>query len=137
MNTPMDIVRYIVENELEYKFLSNMQCHKGGYSIAEILDKEFKNKDGKYSLVSKNYNVDVEITDDDVMTALINGLYVTPFISRHGDNYQIHFFVHKYPVSMKEKYDEQILTEIIQYMILKTVIALRLDTEQKVQDYLK
>lgn len=124
-----------MENDLEAAFFQSLTNHVGNYTIAELTDKKIKQKDGKYYLYSNTYHINIEIEDDDVLTALINGLYVSAFLSRQDDSYQVHFLCHKYPESMKARFDEAILAEVMQYMMLKTVIALRLDTEKKIKEY--
>ena len=49
------------------------------------------------------YKINIQITDDDIITAVMNGLYVSAFIS---------------------------------YMIMMTIVRLRLDTPEKVEEYL-
>lgn len=136
-NTPIDMLEYVLDHDYEASFMNSIAFHIDNYTIAEIVDKEWKEKDRKYKLISKVYSLNVEITDDDILTALVDKLYVTPFLSRYNDSYQIHFLVHKYPVSMKSQFEEQILQEVIQYMILKTIIALRLDNTSKIDAYIK
>ncbi|MGN0161485.1 MAG: hypothetical protein ACI4AQ_08875 [Lachnospiraceae bacterium] len=135
--TPGDIVKYIIENEMEANFMVSLANHVRGYSIGEIADKEFIECNGKYRFRSKAYEVDVEITDEDIIVALMNKLYVSALISRKENRFELHFLVSPYPESMKGRFEEEILKQVIQYMILKTVIALRLDTPQKVEEYVK
>ena len=78
----------------------------------------------------------IQITDDDILTAIMNGLYVSAFISRQGDAYNVHFLVHAYPENMKSQFDEEILKEVLRYMIMMTIVRLRLDTPEKVEEYL-
>ena len=136
MNTPRDILNYIFSNGKEIKFMNAISKHINGYSIGEITDREYVKTEAGFKLKSKSYSINLDITDDGVLTALHNGLYVSSFISRHKDTYQVHFLCHQYPTRMKDKFDEQILEEVLQYMALKTVIALRLDTEEKVEEYI-
>lgn len=133
--TPVDMLKYVLDHDMEASFLTAVSMHVGGYSIGEIADKEFVEKDGSLRFKSKSYDINVELTDDDVITAYRNGLYISAFISRKEDNYQVHFLVHRYPVSMKIEYDETITAEVVQYMILKTIIALRLDNREKIRKY--
>lgn len=135
--TPRDMLNYVLDNNRESDFLTSIQLHKKGYSIGEIADKRFKEKDGVYKFISKDYKINVEIDDDNITTAIHNGLYITPFISRKDEEYQVHFLVHMYPESMKPQFEEQIAKEVIEYMILKTIVALRLDSEAKIDAYLK
>jgi len=136
MKTPADVVNYIENNNMLMDFMSALTSHVGGYSIGEIVDREFVKTDAGFNLKSKSYSIDVPIVDDDVLTALHNGLYVSAFISRNQDSYQAHFLCHQYPVTMKSQFDEQILNEVLRYMTIKTVIALRLDSEEKIKDYI-
>lgn len=136
MNTPGDIVEYIMKENLESEFLLSVSRFKNNYTIGEIGDKNFVNEAGKVRFKSKGFNIDVSVEDDNVITAVMNKLYVSAFISRKESEYQLHFFVHRYPESMKEKFEENIVREVIEYMIFKTVIALRLDTVEKVNDYI-
>lgn len=133
--TPRDMLNYVLDNELDYKFLSNMTLHKMDYSIAEIVDSRFTNILEVIRLTSPTYKLNLEIKDDDIITAVKNGLYVSSFISRHADDYQVHFLVHSFPAEMKPKFEDEIARDVVNYMILKTIIALRLDSEAKIDSY--
>lgn len=135
--TPKEIVNYVFESGLEADFLTSLALHKGNYSIGEVADKRFKEKDGKWKFIANSYNINVELEDDEVITAAHNGLYISAFVSRYNDSFNLHFLVHQYPDSMKEKFEEAILKDVVRYMITKTVLALRLDTPDKVQTYIK
>lgn len=37
---------------------------------------------------------------------------------------------------MKSQFDEEILKEVLRYMIMMTIVRLRLDTPEKVEEYL-
>lgn len=89
-----------------------------------------------FYLISGAYHLDIKITDDEVMTAAINGLYISAFISRKDDNYRVHFLVHQYPDQMKARFEEEITKDVVDYMIYGTIMALRLDTPEKVNAYL-
>ena len=54
-NTPTDCYNYIIENDLEMPVLGAMMNHVGGYSIAEIADGRFHNRDGEVSFSSPVY----------------------------------------------------------------------------------
>lgn len=136
MNTPNDILNYIYENKKEMDFMAALMLHKQNFSIAELTDANLEKEGNDFFLKSKQYQINVKIEDDEIQTAIMNQMYVSTFISRFNDSYQIHFLVHKYPKSMKQQFDEQILEEVLRYMILKTVIALRLDSFEKVDEYL-
>lgn len=136
MNTPNDILNYIYENKKEMDFMAALMLHKQNFSIAELTDANLEKEGNDFLLKSKQYQINVKIEDDEIQTAIMNQMYVSTFISRFNDSYQIHFLVHKYPKSMKQQFDEQILEEVLRYMILKTVIALRLDSFEKVDEYL-
>lgn len=135
MYTPREIVDYIYKEKLDSDFLVALSYHKGNYSIGEITDKQLTMEEGVCRFRSAGYRIDLPVQDEDIITATTNGLYVSAFISRHGERYQVHFLVHSYPISMKSRFEEQILEEVIRYMIMKTVIALRLDTPEKVRAY--
>ena len=135
--TPKDMLNYVLENKKESDFLTSIQLHKSGYSIGEIADKRFKEKDGVYKFISNDYKINVEIDDENIITAIHNGLYITPFISRKDEEYQVHFLVHIYPESMKSQFEEEIARDVIEYMILKTIVALRLDSKSKIDAYLR
>lgn len=137
MYTPNQIVDYIIDNHLEADFLANMQVHKGDFSIGEIADKKLVLKDEKCFLVSKNYSINTQITDEDIIVAVHNKLYVSAFISRKSDTYNVHFLVHMYPESMKQQFENEITMDVIRYMITSTVIALRLDSIDKVKKYIE
>ena len=134
--TPRDILEYVKKEKLEFKILEAITYHRQDYSIAEITDREYIKSDKGFRLVSKGLKIDIEIIDDDVLTALFNELYVSSFISRFKDDYQVHFLVHSYPSSMKAKFDENIADEVIEYIILKTIITLKLDSPHKIDEYL-
>ena len=134
--TTHDMLSYVLSNNYESEFLTSVALHKNNYSIGEIADKRFKEKDGIYKFISKEYSINIEINDDDIKTAIHNGLYITPFISRKEEQYQVHFLVHQYPESMKSQFEDPIAKEVIEYMILKTIVALRLDSEAKIDSYI-
>ena len=135
--TPEDIVEYIFENNLEADFMQAVMLHKGNFSIGEITDKRFKITHAGVRFFSKAYDLNVPVEDMEVYTAVHNELYVSAFISRFEDKYELHFLVHSYPVSMKERFEENILKEVLQYMIMMTVIKLKLDTPKKAEEYAK
>lgn len=136
MTTPVSMLQYVLANELEADFLTAMQLHKGNYTIAEIADGEFLHFENQVRFRSKAYGINVELTDDDVLTGVANGLVITAFLSRQDDRKQLHFLVHDYPESMKEQFSEEMVRKIVQYMILKTIVALRLDSEEKIRTYI-
>lgn len=135
MNSPRDILEYIINEGLESEFLLSVSRFKNNYTIGEIGDGRFTVKDGVTYFRSKGFNINVPVDDDNVAAAVADKQYISAFISRKDDAYQVHFLVHKYPESMKTQFDEIIVKEVIQYMILKTVVALRLDTFEKVNEY--
>ena len=134
--TPRDILAYVYENHLEDEFLLALASHVENFSIGEITDKKIEKRGEDYFLVSKAYALDIKLTDDEILTAAMNGLYISAFISRKEENYKIHFLVHKYPESMKPRFEEEITKEVIDYMIQGTILALRLDTPDKIHSYL-
>lgn len=136
--TPKDIYDYIMKEEKETEFLQMITNHKHNFSIAEITDKRFRIKeDNTIKFISKMYQIHMKIPDDDIVTAVLNGLYVSAFISRYENDYNVHFLVHRYPESMKSQYEDEILSEVIRYMIMMTIVRLRLDTPQKVNEYIQ
>ena len=134
--TPRDILAYVYEKHLEDEFLLALASHVENFSIGEITDKKIEKRGEDYFLVSKAYALDIKLTDDEILTAAMNGLYISAFISRKEENYKIHFLVHKYPESMKSRFEEEITKEVIDYMIQGTILALRLDTPDKIHSYL-
>ena len=134
--TPRDMLEYVYENHLDGEFLLALASHVENFSIGEITDKRIEKRGEDYFLVSKAYALDIKLTDDEILTAAMNGLYISAFISRKEDNYKLHFLVHKYPESMKPRFEEEITKEVIDYMIQGTILALRLDTPDKIHDYL-
>ena len=134
--TPRDILAYVYEKHLEDEFLLALASHVENFSIGEITDKKIEKRGEDYFLVSKAYALDIKLTDDEILTAAMNGLYISAFISRKEENYKIHFLVHKYPQSMKSRFEEEITKEVIDYMIQGTILALRLDTPDKIHSYL-
>lgn len=135
MNTPQDIYNYVVRSGKESDFLTAVLLHKQGYSIGEIPDAEFCTESG-CCLISRQYGLNLEIGDEEIAAAVRSGRYVTAFLSRQGERYQLHFLTHPYPAAEKAAYEEPIAREVVRYMILKTVIALRLTTPEKVDEYL-
>lgn len=135
--TPRDILAYVYEKHLEDEFLLALASHVENFSIGEITDKKIEKRGEDYFLVSKAYALDIKLTDDEILTAAMNGLYISAFISRKEDNYKLHFLVHKYPKSMKSRFEEEITKEVIDYMIQGTILALRLDTPEKIERYVK
>lgn len=135
--TPNDILKYILDNGKEAQFLQALMMHKNNFSLAEIGDGKFKLRDDKVKFLAPSYKINVNIDDDDIVTAVHNGLYVSAFISRRDDEYNVHFLVHQYPVSMKSQFEEQILDEVIRYMIMNTILLFRMDTPEKVEKYIK
>lgn len=134
--TPRDILEYVYEKHLEDEFLLALASHVENFSIGEITDKKIEKRGEDYFLVSKAYALDIKLTDDEILTAAMNGLYISAFISRKEENYKLHFLVHKYPESMKSRFEEEITKEVIAYMIQGTILALRLDTPDKIHSYL-
>lgn len=96
--TPRDILNYVYEKELDTQFLLATANHVQDFSIGEITDKKIEKCGEDFYLVSKSYHLDIKITDDEVLTAAINGLYISAFISRKDDNYRVHFLVHQYRI---------------------------------------
>ena len=135
--TPRDMLEYVYENHLDGEFLLALASHVENFSIGEITDKKIEKRGEDYFLVSKAYSLDIKLTDDEILTAAMNGLYISAFISRKEDNYKLHFLVHKYPQSMKSRFEEEITKEVVDYMIQGTILALRLDTPEKIERYVK
>lgn len=135
--TPRDMLEYVYENHLDGEFLLALASHVENFSIGEITDKRIEKRGEDYFLVSKAYALDIKLTDDEILTAAMNGLYISAFISRKEDNYKLHFLVHKYPQSMKSRFEEEITKEVVDYMIQGTILALRLDTPEKIERYVK
>ena len=134
--TPRDILEYVYEKHLEDEFLLALASHVENFSIGEITDKKIEKRGEDYFLVSKAYALDIKLIDDEILTAAMNGLYISAFISRKEENYKLHFLVHKYPQSMKPRFEEEITKEVIDYMIQGTILALRLDTPDNIHSYL-
>lgn len=95
--TPKECYDYIVKNELETAVIGAMMQQTDNYSIAEIADARFHNREGKISFTSAGYKINIEVTDDEIVTAVLNGLYVSAFLSRKDDNYRVHFLVSGLP----------------------------------------
>lgn len=134
--TPRDILNYIYTNKLDTDFLFALTNHVQNFSIGEITDKQIVKRGDDYYLVSQSYSLDIKLTDDEILTAAINGLYISAFISRKDDKYNVHFLVHQYPESMKSQFEEEITTDVINYMISGTILALRLDSPEKINQYI-
>lgn len=130
--SPKDICQYVRENELEAQFMNSVMNHVGNFTIAEITDKKLQRVGDHVNLKSKMYSIDVDITDEEIVTAVANGIYVSTFYARLNDSFQVHFLVHMYPESMKPQYEEEIFQDVLWYMIKKTILTLRLDTPEKI-----
>lgn len=135
--TPVDILDYILDNNRDADFMLAMSMHKMGYSIGEIPDVKFEWNDDKMSIQSDAYRLQREVADMDIMVANRAGKYISTFISRFGEMYQIHFLVHVYMVEEKSAHEEEIAERVVQYMILKTIKQLRLDTPEKAEQFMK
>lgn len=137
MSTPREMLEYVIDNELEFDFLTAITAHVNNYSIAEITDKKIEVTDGKCILKSTAYSLNLEITEAEIVAAASKGVYISAFISRRDDKYNVHFLVHPCKEEEKHNNEEAIAKSVIQYMIINTIIALRLDTVEKIKDYLK
>lgn len=136
MNTPQDIYQYVINSGKESDFLSAILMQRQQYSIGEIPDAVFTAEGGAGRLQSARYNLNLTIEDAEIVAAICDQRYITAFLSRHGEQYQVHFLVHRYPAAQKIQFEEAIAREVVRYMILKTIVALRLTTWRKVDEYL-
>lgn len=134
--SPIDILDYVIDNNKEADFLVAITMHKLNYSIGEITDLKFKIMDNRVLAKSATYKINESISDIDVVAAVAGGKYVSGFLSRYIDKYQLHFLVHDCMVEDKSSVEEEIAERVVQYMILKTIKQLRLDTPKKVDEYL-
>lgn len=134
-NHPQEAYEYIVEQELEMDVLHAMMRHVWNFSIAEIADGSFECSGEKVFFSSPGYKVRIEITDEEIKTAVRNQLYVSAFFSRQEENCRMHFLVSMYPVSMKARFEEEIAKEVVSYMLLAVIRACRLDTDEKIHNY--
>jgi len=135
--SPRDILLYVVEEKLEADFLTAIMMHKQDFSIAEIADRELWIVEGKCYLKAESYGLNLEVTDEEIIAAVKAKMYVSVFLAKYEDNRQLHFFVHRCPIAKKAENEEQIAEEVVQYMIFKTILTLRLDTPDKVKEYCK
>lgn len=131
-----EIVDYIFDNGLEMDFYNQVMLHKGGYSIMEIGDARFVRFGDEVQFKSDNFKLSLAINDDDIITAVNNRLYISSFIARINEDYQVSFLVHNYPISMKDRFAEQLARDVMKYMISNAVFTLRLDTIDKVKEYI-
>ena len=134
--TPKDILDYIDENDLVSDFMVQIAYHKNGFSIGEITDAKLVKKGDHYRLFSKTYDLNVRIDDEEIVAALNHGLYVSAFISRFEESYNIHFYVHNVMADKKSENEEYIAKSVVTYMIMSTVLKFRLDSPEKVNEYL-
>lgn len=137
MNTPQDIYDYVVKNGKESDFLSAILLQKDNYSIAEIADAVFSQDDTGCRLRSQQYRLNLPIVDEQIGAAVRSGRYLSAFISRQEDQYQLHFLVHRCQADQKSQFEEEIARAVVRYLILKTIVALRLTTWRKVDEYLE
>lgn len=133
--TPKELLNFIIEEKLEQEFFQSMMQHVQGYSIAEITDRVFEKQDDTFRMQSELFALNIEVVEDDIITAIMNKLYVSAFLSRYEETYQIHFLVHPYPERMKEKFEEKITEDVVHYMILQTIVSLKMDTKGKIRTY--
>ena len=80
--TPRDILDYIYDKQQATQFLLTLSGHKQNFLIGEITDKEIVKRGEDFYLVSKSYKLDIKITDDEVLTAAMNCLYISAVIYR-------------------------------------------------------
>lgn len=135
--SPVDILDYVLANDKDADFMLSISLHKQGYSIGEIPDLKLVWINDQLIMKSNAYNLEQTVADMDIMIAYKSGKYISAFISRYNENYQIHFLVHECLLDEKPKFEDDIANRVVQYMILKTIKQLRLDTPQKVDAYLK
>lgn len=135
--TPTDILEYVLENKKEADFLVAISMHRYGYSIAEIVDLKIKAEAEGVYFRSQSYNLNQLVQDEEIVGAYKAGRYISAFISRFEENYQIHFLIHDCLQQEKMQYENEIVERVVQYMILKTIKQFRMDTPQKVDEYLK
>jgi len=135
--SPRDILEYVIDKELEADFLVSNTMHKMGYSIGEITDAKFINHDNVYYLKSKSYKLNLPINDEDICNSIEKKSLVSAFISRYKDTYQVEFLVHRFTREQQVENAEEIAHTVVQFMILKTIVALRLDTPEKIDSYIK
>lgn len=133
--SPKDILNYVYEEKLESALLTALMQNKGNYSIAELTDKVITQTDKGWRMLSKSFGIDIPVEDDGIIAARCNDLYVSAFLSRKDSARQVHFLVHPYPRPLKSCFEEEIFQEVVRYMLLRTIIALRLDTPEKVREY--
>lgn len=132
---PRDILEYVLDEKLEADFLTAIMLHKQNYSIAEIADRELWTVDDRCYIKSSSYGINIEVSDAEIVSAIRNRQYVSVFLSKSGEDRQLHFFVHKCMIDEKKNNEELIAEEVVQYMLLKSIVTLRLDTPEKVKDY--
>lgn len=135
--SPKELLDYIMEEEKEMEFFTALMQHVQGYSIAEITDAVFSEQEGAYQMHSEMFALELAITEDDIQTAIHNKLYISGFLSRYNDVYQVHFLVHPYPERFKEKFEEEITRDVVHYMIMQAIVTLKLDTKGKVKSYME
>ena len=134
--TPIDILDYVIDNEKEADFMMALSLHKYGYSIAEIADASLVWKKDTLCIESEMYKLEQSVNDFDIMVASKSGKYISSFISRFNDIYQLHFLVHECLMDEKASNEDEIAMRVVQYMILKTIKQLRLDSIDKVEKYI-
>ncbi len=138
MNTPSDMLQIVLDSGREYVFLSAMMRHTGDYSIGEIADGHFKNRDGRVSFYSTAYDIHTRMDADDEITGAVQaGRHVSAFISRHHEKKQLHFIVHDCLEAEKASHEDEIARKCVQYMIFQTILTLRLDTRKKLENYME
>ena len=119
--SPVDILDYVLSNDKDADFMLSISLHKQGYSIGEIPDLKLVWINDQLIMKSNAYNLEQTVADMDIMIASKSGKYISAFISRYSENYQIHFLVHECLLDEKPKFEDDIANRVVQYMILKTI----------------
>ena len=70
--TPGEILNYVHEKELDTEFLIALSNYVQNFSIGEITDKKIEKRGEDFYLVSKAYDLDIRLTDDEILTAFIS-----------------------------------------------------------------
>lgn len=132
-----EMCQYMKDEELVIPVLHANRVCKNRYSIMEIFDAEFQREGDKVRLISKDLDLYELMEDDNIITAVINEIYLTAFVERNQDAYFVHVLVSKYPRCLKKRYEKEIFDEMIDYMLQQIIKSQNLTTKGRLMKYIE
>lgn len=132
-----EMCQYMKDEELVIPVLHANRVCKNRYSIMEIFDAKFQREGDKVRLISKDLDLYELMEDDNIITAVINEIYLTAFVERNQDAYFVHVLVSKYPRCLKKRYEKEIFDEVIDYMLQQIIKSQNLTTKGRLMKYIE